>query len=132
MEWLKTLYRWFFLDVKEDSQDKLNLLSQTKDNRESLKAKCKDSVELASEKIFEIVHNNVLEAVKKGESSYLTFIYNFSTVIGGVELRNIEIEVLEEFISNKLKELYSDRFYVSAHIGPYNLAKSLSVYVSWG
>lgn len=120
------------LDVEEDLQDKPNLLTQTKDNRKSLKEQCKESVESASDKIFEIVHQNILTAVKKGESSYLTFIYNFSTVIGGVELRNIEVEVLEEFISNKLKELYSDRFYVSAHIGQHNLAKSLSVYVSWG
>ena len=88
-------------------------------------------MELASEKIFEIVHENILSAVKKGESSYSTYIYNFSTVISGIELKNIEVEVLEEFILNKLKEIYSDDFYVSAHIGPNNLAKVLNVYVSW-
>ena len=85
LKWLKKLNSWFTLDVEEDSQDKPNLLAQAKDNRESLKEQCKDNVEIASEKIFEIVHNNVLSAVKRGESSYLTFIYNFSTVIGGVE-----------------------------------------------
>lgn len=131
LKWLKKLNSWFTLDVEEDSQGKESLSAQSKDNRKSLKEQCKDNVEIASEKIFEIVHNNVLSAVKRGESSYLTFIYNFSTVIGGVELRNIEIEVLEEFIARKLKELYSDYFYVSAHIGPDNSAKALSVYVSW-
>lgn len=131
LKWLKKLNSWFTLDVKEDSQDKPRLSTQAKDNRESLKEQCKDSVELASEKIFEVVHENILEAVKKGESSYLTFIYNFNRDIGGVNLNNIEIEVLEQFILNKLKELYSDYFYVSINVGSGNFSKSLSVYVSW-
>lgn len=131
-KWLKTLYRWFFLDVEEDSQDKSNLLSQTKDNRESLKEQCKENVELASEKIFEIVHENILRAVEKGDSSHCTFIRNFDTLIGGIELNNIEVEVLEEFILNKLKERYTDYFYVSVNVGSVNFPKSLSIYVSWG
>lgn len=131
MEWLKTLYRWFFLDVKEDSQDKPNLLAQSKDNRASLKEQCRENVELASEKIFEIVHENILGAVAKGESSYSTYIYNFNKDISGVELKNIESEVLKEFILNKLKELYSDNFYVSTHISSGDFPKSLNVYVSW-
>ena len=132
MEWLKTLYRWFFSDVKEDSQDKPNLLAQTKDNRESLKEQCKESVESASKKIFEVVHQDILRAVKKGDSSHFTFIRNFDTLIGGIELNNIEVEVLEEFILNKLKERYLDSFYVSIHVGSDKFPKSLSVYVSWG
>ena len=107
MEWLKTLYRWFFSDIKEDSHDKPNLLAQAKDNRESLKEQCKESVESASEKIFEAVHQDTLRAVKKGDSSHLTFIRNFDTLIGGIELNNIEVEVLEEFILNKLKRTLS-------------------------
>ena len=132
MEWLKTLYRWFFLDVEEDSQDKDNLLAQTKDNRESLKEQCKESVESASKKIFEVVHQDILRAVKKGDSSHFTFIRNFDTLIGGIELNNIEVEVLEEFILNKLKERYLDSFYVSIHVSSDKFPKSLSVYVSWG
>lgn len=130
-KWLKKLNSWFILDVEEDSQDKHNLLFQTKDNRESLKEQCKENVELASEKIFEIVHENILRAVEKGESSYSTYIYNFNQDVGGVELKNIGAEVLKEFILNKLKELYSDDFYVSAHVSSGDFPKSLNVYVSW-
>lgn len=130
-KWLKKLNSWFTLDAEEDSQDKPNLLSQTKDNRESLKEQCKENVELASEKIFEIVHENILRAVEKGESSYSTYIYNFNQDVGGVELKNIGAEVLKEFILNKLKERYSDDFYVSAHVGSGDFSKSLNVYVSW-
>lgn len=119
------------LDVEEDLQDKDSLLEQSKSNRESLKEQCKENVELASEKIFEIVHENILSAVEKGESSYSTYIYNFNQDVGGVELNNIEAEVLKEFILNKLKERYSDDFYVSAHIGSGDFHKSLNVYVSW-
>jgi len=131
-KWLKKLNSWFTLDVEEDSQDKPNLLAQAKDNRESLKEQCKESVESASEKIFGAVHQDILRAVKKGDSSHLTFIRNFDTLIGGIELNNIEVEVLEEFILNKLKERYIDSFYVSIYVGSNKFPKSLSVYVSWG
>ena len=130
-QWLKKLNRWFMLDVEEDLQDKDSLLEQSKSNRESLKEQCKENVELASEKIFEIVHENILRAVEKGELSYSTYIYNFNQDVGGVELKNIEVEVLKEFILNKLKERYSDDFYVSAHISSGDFPKSLNVYVSW-
>lgn len=119
------------LDVKEDLQDKDSLLEQSKSNRASLKEQCRENVELASEKIFEIVHENILRAVEKGESSYSTYIYNFNQDVGGVELKNIEAEVLKEFILNKLKERYSDDFYVSTHISSGDFPKSLNVYVSW-
>ena len=132
MEWLKTLYRWFFLDIKENSHGKSSLSAQAKDNRESLKEHCKESVESASEKIFGAVHQDILRAVKKGDSSHLTFIRNFDTLIGGIELNNIEVEVLEAFTLNKLKERYLDSFYVSIHVGSNKFPKSLSVYVSWG
>lgn len=117
--------------MEEDSQDKDNLLEQSKSNRASLKEQCRENVELASEKIFEIVHENILSAVKKGESSYSTYIYNFNKDISGVELKNIEAEVLKEFILDKLKERYSDNFYVSTHISSGDFPKSLNVYVSW-
>ena len=120
------------LDVEEDSQDKDSLLEQSKSNRTSLKEKCKESVESASEKIFGAVHQDILRAVKKGDSSHFTFIRNFDTLIGGIELNNIEVEVLEEFILNKLKERYLDSFYVSIQVGSNKFPKSLSVYVSWG
>ena len=119
------------LDVKEDLQDKDSLLEQSKSNRASLKEQYRENVELASEKIFEIVHENILRAVEKGESSYSTYIYNFNQDVGGVELKNIEAEVLKEFILNKLKERYSDDFYVSTHISSGDFPKSLNVYVSW-
>lgn len=119
------------LDVEEDLQDKDSLLEQSKSNRASLKEQCEENVELASEKIFEIVHENILRAVEKGESSYSTYIYNFNQDVGGVELKNIGAEVLKEFILNKLKERYSDDFYVSAHVGSGDFPKSLNVYVSW-
>lgn len=130
-KWLKKLNSWFTLDVEEDSQGKDSLLEQSKSNRASLKEQCRENVELASEKIFEIVHENILSAVTKGESSYSTYIYNFNKDIGGVELKNIESEVLKEFILNKLKERYSDNFYVSTHISSGDFPKSLNVYVSW-
>lgn len=130
-KWLKKLNRWFMLDVKEDLQDKDSLLEQSKSNRASLKEQYRENVELASEKIFEIVHENILRAVEKGESSYSTYIYNFNQDVGGVELKNIEAEVLKEFILNKLKERYSDDFYVSTHISSGDFPKSLNVYVSW-
>lgn len=119
------------LDVEEDLQDKDSLLEQSKSNRASLKEQCKENVELASEKIFEIVHENILRAVEKGESSYSTYIYNFNQDVGSVELKNIGAEVLKEFILNKLKERYSDDFYVSTHISSGDFPKSLNVYVSW-
>lgn len=130
-QWLKKLNRWFMLDVEEDLQDKDSLLEQSKSNRASLKEQCKENVELASEKIFEIVHENILRAVEKGESSYSTYIYNFNQDVGSVELKNIGAEVLKEFILNKLKERYSDDFYVSTHISSGDFPKSLNVYVSW-
>ena len=130
-QWLKKLNRWFMLDVEEDLQDKDSLLEQSKSNRASLKEQCKENVELASEKIFEIVHENILGAVEKGESSYSTYIYNFNQDVGSVELKNIGAEVLKEFILNKLKERYSDDFYVSTHISSGDFPKSLNVYVSW-
>ena len=112
MEWLKTLYRWFFLDVKEDSQGKSNLSAQAKDNRESLKAKCKDSIELTSEQVFKKVHKDILESVQSGDTNSITFIGDFNKRIHGMELRNIKLEVIEKLLLNKLHELYSDRFTV--------------------
>ena len=117
--------------MEEDSQDKDNLLEQSQLNRASLKEQCRENVELASKKIFEIVHENILREVEKGESSYSTYIYNFNQDVGGVELKNIEAEVLKEFILDKLKERYSDNFYVSTHISSGDFPKSLNVYVSW-